>query len=141
MKRGPKPQTPSTKLQRGTFQPVRDGVKTELIVPGNPPMMPDYLTPQAIVVWQEIIGRVMSAGVTELDSALLARYCSLEALIRQAFNDPESPPPPAAYLTVLRQHEELLRIAGPKSRVGGGGAADGGKAGNPFARNGHRARA
>ena len=31
MKRGPKPETPSSKLSRGTFQPVRDGFKTEII--------------------------------------------------------------------------------------------------------------
>lgn len=139
MKRGPKPETPTGKLARGTFQPVRDGMKTEVIVPGNPPIMPDYLTAEAVDVWQEVLGRVMAAGVTEVDSALLARYCSLEALTRKAFNA-GGEPPPAAYLTVLRQHEELLRIAGPKSRVGGGGTVDGGKPGNPFQRNGHRAR-
>lgn len=139
MKRGPKAEPPSAKLARGTFQPVRDGVKTEVIVPGNPPIAPDYLTAEAIDVWQEVIGRVMAAGVTEVDSALFARYCSLEALVRKAFNA-GGEPPPAAYLTVLRQHEELLRIAGPKSRVGGGGATDGGKPSNPFQRNGHRAR-
>jgi hypothetical protein len=138
MKRGPKPETPSTKIDRGTFQPIRDGVKTEIIVPGNPPVMPDYLTAEAIDVWHEVLGRVMSAGVTEVDSALLARYCSLEALVRKSFNAESAPP--SAYLTVLRQHEELLRIAGPKSRVGGGGAVNGGSTGNPFARNGHRSR-
>lgn len=140
MKRGPKPETPGSKLARGTFQPIRDGLKTELVVPGDPPVMPDYLTPAAIDVWQEVLGRVMAAGVTEIDSALLARYCSLEALVREAFRVGQEPPP-AAYLTVLRQHEELLRIAGPKSRVGSGGGADGNsKPGNPFARNGSRAR-
>ncbi|HUD91222.1 hypothetical protein [Sphingobium sp.] len=141
MKRGPKAETPSSKLARGTFQPVRDGVKTEIVVPGDPPVMPDYLTAPAVDVWQEVLPRVMSAGVTEIDSAMLARYCALEALVRQAFNDPAGEPPPAAYLTVLRQHEELLRIAGPKSRIGNGGNADGAKPGNPFKRNGHRARA
>lgn len=110
-----------------------------MVVPGNPPIAPDYLTAEAIDVWQEAIGRVMSAGVTEVDSALFARYCSLEALVRKAFNA-GGEPPPAAYLTVLRQHEELLRIAGPKSRVGGGGGSDGGKSSNPFQRNGHGAR-
>lgn len=140
MQRGRKPDTPSEKAARGTLQKVRDGLKTEIVVPGNPPVQPDYLTAEAIDVWHEVIGRVMSAGVTEVDSALLARYCSLEALVRKAFNG-GGEPPPAAYLTVLRQHEELLRIAGPKSRVGGGSAVDGNKqAGNPFARNGHRAR-
>jgi hypothetical protein len=140
MQRGRKAEPPSAKLAKGTYQPVRDGLKTEVIVPGNPPIAPDYLTAEAVDVWQESIGRVMSAGVSEVDSALFARYCSLEALVRKAFNA-GGEPPPAAYLTVLRQHEELLRIAGPKSRVGGGGAPDGGKAGNPFARNGHRSRA
>jgi hypothetical protein len=139
MKSGRKPMPPSEKLARGTFQPSRDAMKTEMIVPGDPPIQPDYLTPEAILVWQEVLGRVMAAGVTEVDSALLARYCSLEALVRQAFSA-GGEPPPAAYLTVLRQHEELLRIAGPKSRVGSGGAADATKPGNPFKRNGHGAR-
>lgn len=139
MKRGPKAEPPSSKLARGTFQPVRDGMKTELVVAGDPPIQPDYLTPEAIEVWQEQVGRVMAAGVTEIDSALFARYCSLEALVRKAFNA-GGEPPPAAYLTVCRQYEELLRIAGPKSRVGAGGKVDGAKPSNPFARNGHRAR-
>lgn len=119
MKRGPKPETPTTKAARGTFQPARDGGKTEIVVPGDPPMQPDYLTPAAIEVWQEVLPRVMAAGVTEVDSALLARYCSLEAEVRIAFRS-GGDIPSAAYLTVLRQHEELLRIAGPKSRVGVG---------------------
>lgn len=139
MKRGRKPEPVAAKWDRGTIQPVRDGLKTEVVVPGDPPIMPDYLTAEAIDVWDEVLGRVMAAGVTEIDSALLARYCSLEALVRAAFKAGGSPPP-AAYLTVLRQHEELLRIAGPKSRVGAGGKADGAKPSNPFARNGHRAR-
>ena len=64
MKRGPKPQPPSVKVGRGTFQPVRDGVKTEMVVAGDPPMMPEYLNPEAQLVWQEEIGRVMAAGVS-----------------------------------------------------------------------------
>lgn len=139
MKRGPKPETPSAKAARGTLQPVRDGVKTEIIVPGDPPVRPDYMTAEAIDVWNEVIGRAMSAGVTEIDSAMLARYCSTEALVRAAFKA-GGDPPPAAYLTVCRQYEELLRIAGPKSRVGGGGGPDGSKSSNPFQRNGHGAR-
>jgi len=139
MRRGPKPETPSAKAARGTLQPVRDGVRTEIVVPGDPPVRPDYMTAEAIDVWNEVIGRAMSAGVTEIDSAMLARYCSTEALLRAAFKA-GGDPPPAAYLTVCRQYEELLRIAGPKSRVGGGGGSDGGKPSNPFTRNGHGAR-
>lgn len=117
MQRGRKAEPPSIKAARGTLQPVRDDGRTELVVPGSPPAMPDYLTAQAIDVWQEEIGRVMAAGIAEIDSSLFARYCSLEALVRQAFNVAEEPPP-AAYLTVLRQYAELLGIAGRKSRVG-----------------------
>ncbi|WP_404713184.1 hypothetical protein [Sphingomonas sp. MMS24-J13] len=113
-------------------------MKTEIIVPGDPPIMPDYLTPAAILVWQETIGRVMAAGISEADSSLFARYCSLEAEVRIAFKS-GGDLPSAAYLTNLRQMEELLRIAGPKSRIGGG-SADGAKPGNRFARNGARAR-
>lgn len=138
MKRGPKAETPSTKLARGTFQPVRDGFKTELLVAGDPLIMPDYLTPAAIDVWQETVGRVMAAGVSEVDSSMFARYCSLEAIVRESFSA-DGEPPPAAYLTVLRQHEELLRIAGPKSRVGSGGG-DGAKPTNRFAGRGARNR-
>jgi hypothetical protein len=143
MQRGRKADPPSDKLARGTYQPVRDGLKTEIIVPGNPPMMPDYLNAEAQIVWQEEIGRVMSAGITEIDSSLFARYCSLEALIRIAFSNslkPGGEPPPAAYLTTQRQMAELLGIAGRKSRVGKV-APDGLQSqGNPFQRNGHRAR-
>src|ERR1044072_4633863 len=113
MKPGRKPEPPGVKARRGTLQPCRDSDRQELIVPGSPPMMPDYLTPEAIEVWQENIGRVMSAGVVEIDSDLFARYCSTEALVRKAFEANETPPP-AAYLTVLRQYAELLGIAGRK---------------------------
>ena len=37
MKRGRKPEPPSAKAARGTLQPVRDGLKTEILVPGDPP--------------------------------------------------------------------------------------------------------
>ncbi len=137
MQRGRKPEPRSVKTARGTLQPVRDGQKTEIIVPGDPPVMPDYLTAGAIDVWQEEIGRVMAAGIAEIDSSLFARYCSLEALVRQAFTA-NTGPPPAAYLTVLRQYAELLGIAGRKSRVGKV-SDDPTKNSNPFARNGHRA--
>lgn len=138
MQRGRKAEAPSVKAARGTLRPFRDANKVEIIIPGSPPMMPDYLTPEAQDVWQEEIGRVMAAGVTEVDSSLFARYCSLEALLRKAFRA-GGEPPPAAYLTTQRQQAELLGIAGRKSRVGK--VSDGASAqANPFARNGPRAR-
>jgi hypothetical protein len=138
MKRGRKPELPSTKLARGTFQPVRDAGKTEIITAGDPPVRPDYLTPEAIDVWQENIGRVMTTGNTETDSDLFARYCSTEALVRAAFKA-GGDPPPAAYLTTLRQMGEMLGIAGRKSRVGS--KAPDGNSSNPFDRLRARTRA
>lgn len=44
MQRGRKAEASSTKFARGTLQPVRDGGKTEIIVPGDPPLIPIYLT-------------------------------------------------------------------------------------------------
>jgi phage terminase small subunit len=138
MQRGRKADPPANKAARGTLQPCRDADRQEIIVPGSPPAQPDYLTPEAIDVWQEEIGRVMSAGVVEIDSSLFARYCSLEALIRKAF-EADGEPPPAAYLTEARRMGELLGIAGRKSRVGKV-TDDPTKQVNPFRRNGHGAR-
>ena len=138
MQRGRKAEPPSAHFARGTLQPVRHDGRTEIIVPGDPPQMPDYLTPAAQIVWQEEIGRVMAAGASDLDSSLFARYCALEAKVRQAFSDDSGEVPPAAYITTLRQYAELLGIAGRKSRVGKGGADA--KPTNPFARNGNRPR-
>lgn len=138
MKRGPKAKAPAEKLAAGTLRPFRDAGKTEILVPGDPPAMPDYLTPEAQIVWQEEIGRVMAAGIAEIDSSLFARYCALEALLRKAFAA-GGEPPPAAYLTTQRQHAELLGIAGRKSRVGKV-TDDPTKSSNPFARNGARSR-
>lgn len=133
MKRGRKPETVDTKQARGTLQPCRDASKVQIIASDDPPQMPDYLTPAAECVWEETIGRVMHAGVSETDSSLLARYCAMEAISRQTLQGGE--PIPASVMTALRQMEELLGIAGPKSRIG---RAPGGKPANPFNRNGRR---
>lgn len=137
MKRGPKPEARATKVQRGTLQPCRDGgAVVELVTAVDPPMMPDYLSDAAKEVWIEQIGRVMLGGIGDRDSLLFARYCATEALARTAFAAGE--PPPSAYLSELRRMEELLGIAGPRTRQTGkpGGATT---IENPFARNGRRA--
>lgn len=133
MQHGRKPEPVGTKLARGTYQPCRDGTKTQMVVAGDPPMQPDYLTAEAEDVWQEIIGRVMHVGVAEPDSSFLARYCAMEALSRQTLAKGE--PIPASVMTALRQMEELLGIAGPKSRIG---RVTDGKPSNPFTRHGKR---
>lgn len=135
MKRGRKPEPPAVKAARGTLQPVRDADRVELVVADAPPQMPETgLTPEAEIVWQEEISRVMAAGNTELDSSLFADYCELTAMLRKAWR--EGVAPPAAYLTNARQMRELLGIGGRKSRVGV--KLDGPAKANPFARNGRR---
>jgi len=133
MQPGRKADTAGTKLARGTFQPCRDAGKTQIVVSGDPPQMPEYLTAEAEIVWQETVGRVMHVGVSEADSSLLGRYCAMEALSRKSLGSGE--PIPASVMTALRQMEELLGIAGPKSRIG---RVTDGKSSNPFARNGRR---
>ncbi len=134
MKRGPKALPVSVKAARGTKQPCRDGDKTQIIVAGDPPMMPDGISVEAQMIWADEIGRVMSAGVAEADSSLFADYCELTALVRKAFASGAAPP--AAYLSEQRRRAEMLGIAGPKSRVS---RSDPTKPSiNPFARNGRR---
>lgn len=136
MKRGPKPELPSTKEQRGTWRADRDASNIQITSPCDPPIVPDYLPAAAQEVWLEEIGRVMTAGIGERDSSLFATYCATEAMCRAAFVAGE--PPPAAYLTELRRMRELLGIAGPRVRQGSkpGGATPE----NPFIRNGNRPR-
>ncbi|KUO53185.1 MAG: hypothetical protein APF82_00935 [Sphingomonadales bacterium BRH_c42] len=135
MKPGPKPQTAVTKAKRGTLRPDRDGGgAVQLITAGDPPSMPDYMSPAAQDIWMEEISRVMVSGVSEVDSSLFATYCSTEALVRAAFIAGE--PPPAAYLTELRRMRELLGIAGPRVRQGAKNGVT--QTENPFAKNGKR---
>lgn len=153
MKPGPKPQTAATKRARGTYRRDRDGGKDagtvvaelataplhgEVMDAGAVPAMPDYLSPAAQVIWQEELGRVMLGGVVERDSSLFATYCELEAACRKAWKGSRGTPPappPAAYLTELRRMRELLGIAGPRARAGGGSKPSDQPSSNPFVRN------
>jgi phage terminase small subunit len=107
----------------------------QLITPGDPPIMPAYLSPRAQEIWMEEISRVMQAGVSELDSSMVGDYCSLYARVQEAFE--AGGVPPAAHLTELRRTRELLGIAGPRSRQG---LKDGPMqtSENPFTRNGRK---
>ena len=91
------------------------------------PLMPAYLTKEAKAIWLESIERVIAGGATELDSDLIARYCSLEALTRLTFEQGECPPISA--LTELRRMGESLGLAGSQSRSQ---AVTPAKAVNPF---------
>jgi hypothetical protein len=76
--------------------------------------MPAYLTKEAQEIWSDQLERMIAAGATELDSDLIARYCSLEALTRLTFEIGECPPISA--LTELRRMGESLGLAGSQSR-------------------------
>lgn len=133
MQPGPKAQLPSEKKAKGTYQPVRDSGRVEIIEPMSTPRQPDWLTAEAQEVWLDDVGR--SKLVTESDSYLFANYCTLQGAIVKAIRSGGEMPPMAAFAEV-RKMQELLGIAGARSRVGV--APDGGKAGNVFARNGSR---
>lgn len=115
MQRGPLAGPPSQKLARGTFKPSRDGDLAEIVTTSDPPMMPD-LTPEAEIVWQQQLPRVMATGVVELDSEFFSIYCHLIAAIRKVHAVGDAAP--ASHYTEARRLSELLGIAGPKSRVG-----------------------
>lgn len=138
MKRGPKPELPSTKLARGTFQPCRDAGKVELVAPEALPRRPDWLTAAGEEVWADDLGRVCEGRlVSERDSTMFANYCNLQGAINMAWRAGEVPP--AAHLTEARKMAEQFGIFGGKSRVQA--KAGEGETGNPFARNGRRQRA
>lgn len=133
MQRGPKAQLPSEKKAKGTFQPVRDAGRIQIIEPMSMPQRPDWLTSEAGEIWLDDVGRVKLA--TEADSNLFANYCTLQGAIVKAVRAGGDMPPMAAFAEV-RKMQELLGIAGARSRVGV--APEGGKPGNGFARNGIR---
>ncbi len=135
MKRGPKPELPSTKAVRGTLQRCRDAGRIEVVEPDALPAKPDWLTTAGEEVWIDDIGRV-SVGrlVTERDSTMFANYCNLQGAITMAWRSGEVPP--AAHLMEARKMAEQFGIFGAKSRLKVDG--DGGKTSNPFAKNGIR---
>jgi hypothetical protein len=130
MQRGRKPTTNASKQLAGTLKPSR--VRTEISVPVEfaIPLMPDYLTDGAKSVWLEEIDRIMSVSATELDSSLVARYCSLEAIVRDQFAKGDCPN--IASLTELRRMGESLGLSGAQSRIGS--ASKPSEPTNPFAR-------
>lgn len=134
MKRGPKPQLPSEKRARGTFQPVRDGNRVEVIEPNAMPMRPTWLTAEGEEIWLDDVGRVQPGKlVTEKDSTAFANYCNLQGLIVKCWKAGEAPPITA--IAEVRKQQELFGIGGAKSRMVLRGGDDKGS-GNPFARNG-----
>ena len=134
MKRGPKAQLPSEKMAKGTYQKCRDAGRVEVIEPLALPQQPDWLTAEAVEVWLDDIGRVKLA--TESDSTLFANYCTLQGGILKAVRANEMPP--IAAFAEVRKMQEILGIAGARSRQLPAGLLQGTTPGGVFARNGRR---
>lgn len=117
MQAGRKPLPNSVKKARGTFQPARSN--EEIPVPNTAPTMPAYLTAEAKKVWVEELPRVMECKVTDVDSSLFARYCAVEALVRDLLRNGDVPQ--GNLLTELRRMGECLGLTGPSSRIARGG--------------------
>ena len=133
MKRGPKPQLPEIKRQRGTYRPCRDnGPKIELAAPGDLPQKPNWLTAAGEQVWIDDIGRVASVGlVTELDTTCFGTYCNLQGAAILVWR--AGGVPPITALAEIRKLAEIFGIAGARSRIGTSGAGSEAAA-NPFSR-------
>jgi hypothetical protein len=145
MQRGRRPIPASEKAARGTFRQDRDAHKVQLVVDNDGPVMPPHmvetedendLTKIARAIWVELHPIVTALGASECDSSLFARYCYLEADARALMV--QGILPSNGKMTQLRQMEEMLRIAGPKSRVAGAKPMGGDS--NPFKRNGKRGK-
>lgn len=80
--------------------------------------MPDYLSAAARDVWFDEIEHVVAHGINASHSSTLARYCSMEAAVRDAFTRGEVPR--AAMLSEVRKLSELLGIGGLAGRITGG---------------------
>lgn len=130
MQTGPKRKSIEEKKATGTYRASRDGVKHFIDPNASPPIMPSYVTGDALLVWMEELDRVVRAGTTELDSTLFADYCCLAAQVRAVFLAGNTPR--GNQLTELRKMRELLGIAGIPSRASRGGKTQT-QSDNPFA--------
>ena len=138
MQRGPKPQLPALKLEKGTYQPCRDGNRVELVAPDELPRKPDWLTAGGEEVWIDDVGRAAQVKLaSEADTTMFANYCNLQGCIIMAWRavasgDPEASPPPIAAINQVTKMQEYFGIAGAKSRVVK--LDKGGPSGNPFSK-------
>lgn len=131
MKAGRRIANPASKALAGTYRKDRHGdIAPISTVPATAPVMPQGLSQAAQTIWTEEARRVATAGTTEADSSLFARYCEMEAWARAAFAGGELPK--LALLTELRRVGELLGIAGARSRLAHTGKTEPAKA-SPFA--------
>jgi len=130
MRTGRRIANPAAKALAGTFRADRHADIVEIATPAkSAPTQPRYLTKEAKLVWREEVDRVAACGITDADSSLFARYCTMEAVYRTQIAAGELPK--AALLTELRRMAELLGIAGLRSRLARAGGTEAPKS-SPF---------
>ncbi|MGC8526150.1 hypothetical protein [Acidiphilium sp.] len=139
MKSGRKPATPAEHVARGTRRKDRHSALVDLtavVEPGALPVRPDDLSADAEAVWADNIGRVSETRLaTEIDSDFFPNYCRLQGAINACWRVGEVPP--AAHLMEARRMQEMIGIAGARSRIGQMPAKP---APNPFLMNGRPQR-
>jgi hypothetical protein len=133
----------STKVERGTVRPYRDiaseVIDPSLVAPNELPQRPDWLTPAGEEVWMDDIGRIAAGRLSgEADATMFGNYCNLQGAIIQAWRAlargvPDAKAPPPTALSEVRKLQEMLGIAGVKSRIVKGAPTGGGsKSSSPF---------
>lgn len=131
MKPGPKPKTPEVKMLAGTLHVERDGGKVTITSPNAMPLLPGYVTPDGVEVWERELPRALTArGIDELDSGMFANFCNIQGEIEAAWRRGDEPS--VGRLDLVRKMAEQFGLYGLRSRIVSG---DSGKA-NAFARNG-----
>lgn len=131
MKRGAKPQLPTSKAARATTRADRD--QFELIeAPAGELVRPDGLSLAAQTVWDDLAPMAVEMGTLKpCDVFTFSTLCDLIARIQMTWQGSE--PAPAAYLAEARRLGELFGLAGERSRVTQKAEA---KSSNAFAANG-----
>jgi hypothetical protein len=135
MKRGPKPQLPAVKIEKGTYQACRDANRVEIVAPDALPTQPDWLTAAGEEVWMDDVGR--ATLLSEADTTLFGNYCNLQGCIIMAWRavargEEGASAPPIVAINQVTKMQELLGIASAKSRVIK--IEKSGPSGNPFSK-------
>jgi hypothetical protein len=111
--RGRKPESRSTKINRGTFRPCRDLGYLPAGVFG-PPVPPDWLTPAGEQIWTELIKDAAHYGITDLEATMFANLCNWQGCIADCFRAGITPPA-SALAEVRRMMQALSLFAGSGS--------------------------
>ena len=87
MPKGRKPTPHALKLLMGKI-PTKHEAKNTPEVPAGEPVMPDWLSGDAIVLWRELAGEMARIGIiSRIDGGVLGAYCAQLARLATAERD------------------------------------------------------